>query len=631
MCTAKHKITEGFTMLQRGGKLWIGLGLVCLSGCSTVQTAFTGSAKDRPEVPDSAAMIADHDLDDVLLKRPTRNARYLTKKKASLVSLTPHQEPEKKSASLQADDIPVFPAKKNIQAVKHELNPFAAASESRSATLSIDGKTYRVNLIEESNSLENAGTIKTAAANVPPAPAVLPITDFEPTQLDQITDPSADSIQLNLPTALSMIGGEHPAVGLAQWKVQEAYARLDQANVLWLPSIQPGFSFNRHDGNLQPSDGSIVDVNRNSFQYGLGTGATGAGTTPIPGIVARFHLADAIFQPEIAEKTAWAQSHAVDGVLNEQLFKVASAYLELLEAEQDLRILDETRNHTAGLAKLTHDFATTGQGLRADADRMKTELALDENRVVTGREKIEIASARLAETLSVDTGQQIAPLDVTVVPLDLVSPDLDKGSLISTGLANRPELKEAQTLVAVACEQYKRQRYAPFIPSVLLGFSNGGFGGGMSDSLNNVGGRYDFDAIVTWEIRNLGFGEGAARRETQAKIEQARFQQIKMLDQVAREISEAHAQVVHRAENIRITKTGIKSAEESYDRNLSRIRDGQGLPIEVLQSVRALENARRAYLAAVIQYNQAQFRLQWALGWPVFAPEDSVENELTFR
>lgn len=608
----------------------MGLGLVCLSGCSTVQTAFHGSAKDRPEVPDRARMIAERDLDDILLKKPSRNTRYLTKEKASLISLRPSVSPKEEVVASRENDIPVFPSKK-IRSVSHELKPLAPVEEQKTATLMIEGKVYRVQLLEEDTETETNSDITTASANVPPAPAVLPISEFDESEPSQSPTPVEDSLRLNLPTALSMIGGEHPAVGLAQWKVQEAYARLDQANVLWLPSIQPGFSFDRHDGNLQPSDGSIVDVNRNSFQYGLGAGATGAGTTPVPGIVARFHMADAIFQPEIAEKTAWAQSHAVDGVLNEQLFKVASAYLELLEAEQDIRILQETRNHTAGLAKLTHDFAATGQGLQADADRMKTELALDENRVVSGRERIEIASARLSEALSVDTAQQIVPLDVTVVPLDLVSPDLDKGTLISTGLASRPELKEAQTLVAVACEQYKRQRYAPFIPSVLLGFSNGGFGGGLSDSLNNVGGRYDFDAIVTWEIRNLGFGEGAARRETQAQIEQARFRQIKVLDQVAREISEAHAQVVHRAENIRITRSGIKSAEESYARNLSRIRDGQGLPIEVLQSVRALEVARRAYLAAVIQYNQAQFRLQWALGWPVFAPDDSAETELSLR
>lgn len=607
-------------MQQRRINLWLGIGLICLSGCSAARNAFVGNTDSRSAVPDRAVAASDV-VDSALLAAPPRNTRYLTQQKASLVSLKPKVSTPRTPPESRQTEIPAFNLE-TVRPVNHETNPFAPAAENKTGTLTVDGRTYRVQLVEEIPDSGTSGSIKTPAGKIPPVPEMLPVAEFNAPELTELNSPGADSMRLNLPTALSMIGGEHPAVGLAQWKVQEAYARLDQANILWLPSIQPGFSFDRHDGNLQPSDGSIVDVNRNSFQYGLGAGATGAGTTPLPGLVARFHLADAIFQPEIAEKAAWAKGHAVDAVLNEQLLKVASRYLDLLESEQNLRILEETRNHTTGLAKLTHDFAAAGQGLQSDADRMKTESALDENRVVSGRERIEIASARLSEALSVDAGQQIVPLDPTVVPIDLVSLDMEKGTLISTGLANRPELKEAQNLVAVACEQYKRQQYAPFIPSVLLGFSSGGFGGGLGNSLNDVGGRYDFDALVTWEIRNLGFGEGAARRETQAQVEQARFQKIRVLDKVAREIVEAHTQVIHRSENIKITKAGIKSAEESYQRNLSRIRDGQGLPIEVLQSVRALEDARRAYLTAVIQYNQAQFRLQWALGWPVFAPPE---------
>ncbi len=604
-------------MQQRRTKLWISIGLICLSGCATARDALVGKSDYRPPIAQRAQVGEVSDASR-LAKSP-RDARSLTKQKASLASLQPKVSTPRTQPESRETEIPVFDTKK-VRTVNHESNPFAPAAELKTGTLTVDGRTYRVQLLEEDPPADTSSSIKTAEAALPPVPEMLPASNFIKSKLAGVDAPDVDSMQLNLPTALSMIGGEHPAVGLAQWKVQEAYARLDQANVLWLPSIQPGFSFDRHDGNLQPSDGSIQDVNRNSFQYGLGAGATGAGTTPFPGLVARFHVADAIFQPEIAEKSAWAKGHSVDAVLNEQLLKVASRYLDLLESKQNLRILEETRNATEGLAKLTHDFAAAGQGLQSDADRMKTELALDKNRVVTGHERVDVASARLSEALSVDTGQQIVPLDPTVVPLELVSLELEKGSLISTGLANRPELKEAQTLVAVACEQYKRQKYAPFIPSVLLGFSTGGFGGGLGNSLNDVGGRYDFDALVTWEIRNLGFGEGAARRETQAQIEQARFQKIRVLDKVAREIAEAHTQVVHRAENIKITKAGIKSAEESYQRNLSRIRDGQGLPIEVLQSVRALEDARRAYLTAVIQYNQAQFRLQWALGWPVDAP-----------
>ena len=58
-----------------------------------------------------------------------------------------------------------------------------------------------------------------------------------------------------------------------------------------------------------------------------------------------------------------------------------------------------------------------------------------------------------------------------------------------------------------------------------------------------------------------------------------------------------------------------------YDCNLSRIPDGEGLPIEVFLSVLAIETARRAYMDAIIAYNKAHFQLQWALGWQVLAPQ----------
>ncbi|MCA9062787.1 MAG: TolC family protein [Planctomycetaceae bacterium] len=431
--------------------------------------------------------------------------------------------------------------------------------------------------------------------------------------------PMEDQLQLNLPTALSMVGGTHPAIGFAQWRVQEAYAQLEQTRVLWLPSIRPGISFHRHDGNYQASDGRIVDVNRSSMQFGLGTGATGAGTTPRPGLVAQFHLADALLEPAIAEKTAWARSHAANSTVNEHLLAVANGYLELLSAEQSCRVIEASRAEIEIVSQLTRDFAETGQGLQSDADRMQTELFLIDARLSTARENADVASARLCETLGVHSGKRIYPADPTVVPLHLVDLTRDQSSLIGTGLMNRPELKEAQALVAAACERHERQKLAPFVPSVLLGFSTGGFGGDIGTGISSVGDRYDFDAELAWEVRNLGFGDQAAQRQTESRIQQARFEKIRVLDRVAREVSEAHAQVQHRLDRISNTESAVSSATDSYERNLARIRDGQGLPLEVLQSVRALEESRLAYLQAITDYNAAQFRLQWALGWPLTA------------
>ncbi len=474
---------------------------------------------------------------------------------------------------------------------------------------------------------QNEIDVSIAVQEAPPIP--LPVEEGAVvgdgrSNTDQLPSSTDNSVELNLPTALAMVGGQHPAVGFARWRVQEAYAQLAAAEVLWLPSIQAGFSFRRHDGNYQAVDGNIVDVNLNSFQYGLGTGAIGAGTTARPGLIAQFHLADAIFQPKVAEKAAWARGHAAATVLNQQLLTAATAYIELLDAYQDARILEESRERTAELSKITGDFAEAGEGLQADADRMQTELSLIDTRLLSAHERIAVASARLAQAISLDSNSQILTMDTIAVPLDLIALGSDRASLISMGLSTRPELKESQALVAAACEAYKREKYAPFVPSVLLGFSTGGFGGGLGNDLSNVDNRYDFDALMSWQVRNLGMGEQAARRATTARIQQARFEQLRVMDQVALDITESYSQVEFRRQQIEVSQKAIASAANSYTRNLERIRNAQGLPIEVLQSVQALETARRAYLNAVISYNQAQFRLQWALGWPVSAPANSV-------
>ncbi len=51
------------------------------------------------------------------------------------------------------------------------------------------------------------------------------------------------------------------------------------------------------------------------------------------------------------------------------------------------------------------------------------------------------------------------------------------------------------------------------------------------------------------------------------------------------------------------------------------IRNGQGLPIEALQSIQALATAQREFIRAVSEYKVAQFTLQRSVGWPISDPQ----------
>jgi outer membrane protein TolC len=426
------------------------------------------------------------------------------------------------------------------------------------------------------------------------------------------------ALPLDLGTALSLAQGQNPRIAIAQAQIAQAYAQFNEAQILWLPSIRGGMNYNKHEGRIQNVVGHNIETSRGAAFGGLGAGAVGAASPAIPGIYALFKTTDAIYQRQIAEYALDAREYQSTAVMNDQLLETALAYLALLEAAQRQAIAAESYSHGQELARLTENFARSGAGAEADADRAAASVALLQNEVARAEEAAVVASARVAQLLSADPAVVIVPQETNVIPIDLVPLEgALTTDLVAMGLSNRPELAANRSLVCEAVSRLRREEHAPWLPSVLLGASYGAFAAGTGGNVSNGADRFDFDAAAWWELRNLGFGEMAARNSARAQITQARMREVEALDLVAREVVEAHAQVTARRRQVSVAQQAIAVAQRSYDRNLERIRNAQGLPIEVLQSIQALDAARREYLRAVVDYNTAQFRLQRALGWPV--------------
>lgn len=483
--------------------------------------------------------------------------------------------------------------------------PYRLPAVSRSAvapaSTAIDEDTYRQSLAIPVSIAEESGSepIPVVPNPEPLIPTPEPATEFA----------------LSLWDILHLADAQNPNVGLARERINEAYARVARAESLWLPSVRGGLNYNHHEGVIQDVAGNVFKTDRSSFYGGFGANAVGAGSPAVPGLIAQFHLSDAIFQPRIAEHHAASREFGAAAARNDVLRDAAIAYLELVRAEHGQAIADEVLRNTQQLLKITQAYADSGQGLLADYQRMAAEAAIREAEQVSQLEAVQVASARLAQILHADPALPIASDEPTVTPLDMLAPDEPTAMYVALGLSRRPELCEQKQLVYEAIARLQRERFAPLVPSVLLGMSYGGMGGGLGSAIVNTGERWDADAIAYWELRNLGHGEHAARQEMASVAEQARWREVAVLDRIAREVMEAHAQVVQRQQRIELAKKGIVAAEKSYSLNSQRIENAQGLPIEVLQAVQALATARRAYLNAVIDYNIAQFQLCHATGW----------------
>jgi outer membrane protein TolC len=451
----------------------------------------------------------------------------------------------------------------------------------------------------------DSGGIEIVASNAAP-----PVPGFA-------TPPESAPLPIDLGTALELTSGQNPQVNYAREKIRESYAKLDAANSLWLPSLRTGVNYHKHEGRIQDVAGTIIETSRNSLYNGFGAQAVGAGSPAVPGVLMNFHMRDSMFQPRIAGQMIGASRQASQAATNDALLETAIAYCDLLEASQLQVIANDTNANIEKLAKITADYAQAGEGLPADADRCTAELAFRKIESHRAVEQVRIRSVRLARQLSNDPQIVLNPTEPFLAPLELIARNDDVASLVAQGLSSRPELTEQRYLVGEAVERLRREQFAPLVPSVLLGLSYGGNGGGLGSSFQNYGDRMDFDAAAFWEIRNFGAGELAARCEAQSRVRQARFRHVQALDRVAAEIVEAHAQVQAKRDQLSLAESAIAAARDSYRRNQERIINAQGLPIEVLQSITALDQAQRLYATTIADYNRAQFRLHRALGFAI--------------
>ena len=351
----------------------------------------------------------------------------------------------------------------------------------------------------------------------------------------------------------------------------------------------------------------MLDASRSSLQTGLGAQAVGAGSPAVPGIAAEFHASDAIFQPQIAGHAASAHGVAVVATSNDTLLATALAYLDLLRANQQLRIAEETRDNAQRLADLTATFAGTGQGPQADADRAQTEHVRRRLDVSRARESTLVATARLAERLSLDPSMEIKPLELTVVPIDLVSYELPAAELVATGLVNRQNWRRHSTWCVKLSTAIAANNTHRCCQACCWASAKAASGAGADPTSTILAGASILTRSSTGNSATSALAKGPSEMKRGRGTIRLLALQVGMMDRVAREIVEGHAQVKARKGQIEVAESGVKSATDSYERNVARIREGQGLPIEVLQSLQALDEARREYLRTLADYNEAQF------------------------
>jgi len=429
---------------------------------------------------------------------------------------------------------------------------------------------------------------------------------------------------IDLANALGLGGAENLQVRLARTRLFQAQARHLEAKTLWLPSIRLGVGYNKHDGRLQETEGNVIEVERNSLFFG---GGFGLGNIPLPGgaggpprLFVNLSLADAYFKPLAACQEVAAQGAAERTASNDSLTEIALGYHSLLEAHGLLANATSAGEMAEKMVGLVEDFEREGFSSQTEVSRARTALNRWQLDVADAQRQTVTTSAQLARVLRLPPQVQLVPVEEFLMPVDLVDGPQDLDAMIADAWHRRPEISQQVAFREAACFRVQEEKWRPWVPHVQVGASAGGFGGGTSTNFPSASDRSDVDLLAVWEMKNMGLGNVALQRLRRGELHERVLELEALRDTIAAEVVAAAADVTSYRRQIEIGQESITAAEQSYQLNEQRIRASEGLPIELLQSISALAEARNAYTESVANYNRSQYRLLRALGNPASVP-----------
>jgi outer membrane protein TolC len=429
--------------------------------------------------------------------------------------------------------------------------------------------------------------------------------------------PPAGEYPIDLTTALRLAEVENPLIAEARQRISEALALQLGARSLLLPNLNAGVNFHNHTGNVERSSGRILRVNEKSLYFGGGALAYAASPVDVPMVNIFSALTDAIYEPLAARQLVNRARQNASNTARTVLLEVSELHFELLAAEADLRVRRLSAEQEAEVARLTRAYADAGQGRHADAHRALTELSLIQREVRQAEEQVAVAAARLSHRLHLDQSVRVRPIAPAVEMVTLIDPAAPLPDLIRAALQARPDLNAAGANVAFAEVRHQQERHRPLLPTIFVGFSGGVFGGGSNLTgieLGNFAGRTDFDVMAIWTLRNLGMGNLSLIKRRWAEIGVAVGERSRVVASVRTEVSAAYADVLAARQRVEVTTRQLVSAQSGFQEDLERIRNTVGRPIEVVNSLKLLNDARVARIRAVTDYNKAEFRLFASLG-----------------
>ncbi len=401
----------------------------------------------------------------------------------------------------------------------------------------------------------------------------------------------------------------------------------------FLPSIENAVTYQSIKGNFASPFGAMSPVNSPFLAIPSGLQWTA------------FNGGANLFTAKKAKHEFNASKFDLKRNTNDILSDTARLYYDLVLQDVLLQIrIKAVQTSEALLAKnqIQYQF---GANTQLDVLQAQTQLARDRQSLISQQVARRKAAVALSTTLNLNGEDDLLIGERTVSKIRLVDDNKKIAGLIQTAIETRPELKKWEQL-RLAARDAIHIAFAPLLPQVIgqaglattganvarsIGSAStlstpitGGFGvsGFGAAPIGSTTGPKKFDLAeiyliglnVQWQIGGMGLTDTAKVNAAKWQARKAQTEFARELTWVCREVRDAYLNSLDQENLILATTDEVNSAREQLRVAVTRLEEGVGEDLDVVNAQRNYTDALINKASAIVKFNQAQVALLRATG-----------------
>ena len=300
--------------------------------------------------------------------------------------------------------------------------------------------------------------------------------------------------------------------------------------------------------------------------------------------------------------------HAVEIAKNDLRLNVRNAFLSVLEADAQVKVLEESRARAEERLRKATAELNAGTSARVDVLRFETQLKQAEVDLFAGKNSLQLAKNSFNNTLArpIETPVQLSTAHIG----ELITDETLVDTLVAHALKFRPELKSVRYQL-MALRNIRKATEGGLKPSLSFNAThqrNIDAQGFSSKSTSTFG---------TLALSLPLFDSGLTR----AKVKQAREDEYQATQQLAQaelgislDVRQAYTNYLFASQRLALATKAEESALETH--RISKLRNDvhEGIVLEVIDSQTELTRAKTAVVLATYDQLKALAALQHALG-----------------